>query len=194
MIHFQNFKIQNWLTFLTSTTPTPSTLFPYFPPFLPTSFLQKTFSTIQTLNRAVSQFLRCFFLFVFSSLLSNVWRVSRLKSHSLFPNSKMALTDWLTKGGDRAARAAKKWLEQTNRRRRRRWRRRRRRRRRWRKEQTYKKLEARTVDCSSEVWRVVEIGWIWNNYLIFGWICVELSRCYWKICENIWKWTCVKRK
>ena len=39
--------------------PTPSTLFPYFPPFLPTSFLQKTFSTIQTLNRTVSQFLRC---------------------------------------------------------------------------------------------------------------------------------------
>ena len=52
--------IQNWLIFLTSTTPTPSTLFPYFPPFLPTSFLQKTFSTIQTLNRAVSQFLQCF--------------------------------------------------------------------------------------------------------------------------------------
>ena len=37
-------------------------------------------------------------LFVFSliSLWWNVWRVSSFKSHSLCPNSKVAVTDWLT--------------------------------------------------------------------------------------------------
>ena len=38
-----------------------------------------------------------FSLFVLTSLWSNVWKVSSLKSHSLCPNSEVALTDWLIK-------------------------------------------------------------------------------------------------
>ena len=46
---------------------------------------------------------------VTSSLRSNVWSVSSLKSHSLCQNSKVAVTHWLTKARYRAARAAKKF-------------------------------------------------------------------------------------
>ena len=46
-----------------------------------------------------------FFLFVQTSLWPNVWRVSSVKSHSLCQNSKVALSDSLTKVRYRAARA-----------------------------------------------------------------------------------------
>ena len=56
------------------------------PSFLP-SFLQKTCSTIQTLNRAVSQFLRCFAI-VNGNLVMNFQdkvMISRNKNEHCFP-------------------------------------------------------------------------------------------------------------
>ena len=59
-------------------------------------------------------FFLCFFFvflsfcpFVWTSIWSNVWRVSSLKSHSLCRNSKVEVTQWVTKVRYRAARAAK---------------------------------------------------------------------------------------
>ena len=49
-----------------------------------------------------------FCLFVWTSLWSNVWRVSSLKSHSFCRNSKVTLNHWLSKVRYRAARAADK--------------------------------------------------------------------------------------
>ena len=67
----------------------------------------------------LSFYIFCLFVFfVFLSLWSSVWRVSSLKSHSLYPNSKVALIDWLThsltKVRDRAARAAKQFSNQNS--------------------------------------------------------------------------------
>ena len=48
-----------------------------------------------------------FLYFCSDIILIKFWRVSSLKRHSLCQNSKVALSDWLTKVRYRAARAAK---------------------------------------------------------------------------------------
>ena len=62
----------------------------------------------------IPQMASSYCLFVLTSLWSNVWRVSSLKSHSFFPNSKWSLTHSLTRGRYRyrAASAAKKSIDQ----------------------------------------------------------------------------------
>ena len=67
---------------------------------------------VTILNYLFGLFLFSFFflslsLFVWTSIWSNVWRVLSVKSHYLCHNSKVALTQWVTKVRYRAARAAK---------------------------------------------------------------------------------------